>query len=54
MNAKVRLGAMAAVVIAAVVSAALAGCGSQAQVGAAGHATPACPAGKPVPAGCGG
>lgn len=54
MNAKVRMGAVAAVVIAAVVITALAGCGAQAQVGAAGHATPthpACPQGSPYPPG---
>jgi len=54
MNAKVRLGAVAAVVIAAVVIAVLAGCGSQAQVTAAGHATPACPQGSPYPPGVAG
>jgi len=46
------MGAAAAVVIAA-----LAGCGSQAQVGAAGHATPvhpACPQGSPYPPGTAG
>ena len=49
MTAKVRVGAVAAVVIAA-----LAGCGSQAQVGAAGHPAathPACPQGSPYPPG---
>ena len=49
----VRLGAVAAVVI-AVVIAALAGCGSPTQVGAAGHATPACPQGSPYPPGVAG
>jgi hypothetical protein len=51
MNAKVRMAA------AAVVIAALAGCGSQAQAGAAGHATPvhpACPQGSPYPPGTAG
>lgn len=49
MNAKVRMGAVAAVVIAA-----LAGCGSQAQGGAAGRPTPAhpaCPEGTAYPPG---
>jgi hypothetical protein len=57
MNAKVRMGAVAAVVIAAVAITALAGCGSQAQGGAAGHATPvhpACPQGSPYPPGVAG
>jgi hypothetical protein len=52
MNAKARMGAVAAVVIAA-----LAGCGSQAQVGAAGHPAathPACPQGSPYPPGVAG
>ena len=52
MNAKVRMGAVAAVFIAA-----LAGCGSQAQVGTAGHSTPvhpACPQGSPYPPGTAG
>jgi hypothetical protein len=49
MNAKVRMSAAAAVVIAV-----LAGCGSQAQDGAAGHSTPthpACPEGSAYPPG---
>jgi len=57
MNAKVRMGAVAAVAMTAVVSAALAGCGSQALVGAAGHSTPvhpACPQGSPYPPGTAG
>jgi hypothetical protein len=57
MNAKVRTGAVAAVAIAAVFIAALAGCGSQAQVGTAGHSTPvhpACPQGSPYPPGTAG
>jgi hypothetical protein len=54
MKAKVRMGAVAAVAIAAVFIAALAGCGSQARVGTAGHSTPAhpaCPQGSPYPPG---
>jgi len=57
MNAKVRVGAVAAAAIAAVFIAALAGCGSQAQVGAARHSTPAhpaCPQGSPYPPGVAG
>jgi hypothetical protein len=52
MNAKMRMGAVAAVVIAA-----LAGCGSPARVGAAGHSSPAhpaCPQGSPYPPGVAG
>ena len=57
MNAKVRMGAVAAVAIAAVFITALAGYGSQAQVGTAAHSTPvhpACPQGSPYPPGTAG
>ena len=57
MNAKVRMGAVTAVAIAGLAIAALAGCGSQAQVGTAAHSTPAhpaCPQGSPYPPGVAG
>jgi hypothetical protein len=57
MNAKVRMGAVAAVAMAAMISAALAGCGSQPQGGPAAHSTPvhpACPQGSPYPPGTAG
>lgn len=56
MNTKVRMGAVAAVAMATVVIA-LAGCGSQAQVGTTAHSTPvhpACPQGSPYPPGTAG